>query len=100
MIAKETFCKSLALIQEQDEINKKAEEALTLVGNGHYVFGTENRYLKGLLMVLKEAMGDQYDYIDWWLYEATEDFLVRSADGKQVWCLKEPEALYDYLADA
>ena len=48
-------------------------------------------------MVLKEAVGDQYDYISWWLYDATEDYRVWSADDSQVWTLKEPEALYDYI---
>lgn len=99
MISKEIFCKALALIREQDEINRKFEKALDLVGNGHYVFGTENKYLEGLLMVLKETMKDHYDYIDWWLYEESSDYLVESADGQRTWCLKEPEALYDFLVE-
>lgn len=47
--------------------------------------------------VLKEAVNDQYDYIDWWLYEATDDYTVWEADCTMKYCLKEPEALYDFI---
>ena len=46
---------------------------------------------------MKEAVNDQYDYIDWWLYEATDDYTVWEADCTMKYCLKEPEALYDYI---
>lgn len=49
------------------------------------------------MMVLKEALNDQYDYIDWWFCEAAPDYMVWSEDGEKEWCLKEPEALYDYI---
>lgn len=61
------------------------------------VFGTENKYLLALRDVLKEAVNDQYDYIDWWLYEAADDFEVWEADCTMKYCLKEPEALYDFI---
>lgn len=47
--------------------------------------------------VLKESVNDQYDYIDWWLYEATDDYTVWEADCTMKYCLKEPEALYDFI---
>lgn len=96
MIAKDTFCKCLDLIREQDSINEQFSKALDLVGNGHFVYGTENRYLTALLMVLKEAMNDQYNYIDWWLFD-TSDYLIWTGDEKKEWCLKEPAALYDFI---
>lgn len=96
MITKDSFCKCLALIREQEQINEQFSKALDLVGNGHFVFGTENRYLTALLLVLKEAMNDQYDYIDWWLYD-TSDYMIWSGDETKEWCLKEPEALYDFI---
>ena len=97
MITKETFCTALSQIQEQREIDMKVSAAMELVGDGHYVFGSNNRYLTALLLVLKEAINDQYDYIEWWLYEATSNYRVWSEDGKQEWCLKEPGALYDFI---
>ena len=96
-ISKETFCKVIQLIKEQDRINDEFGKALDLVGNGHFVFGTENRYYEALLLVLKEALPDKYDYISWWLYEATPDYRVWAEDGKKEWNLKEPAALYDFI---
>lgn len=98
-ISKECFCQALKLIQEQGEINEKFEKALQLVGNGHYVFGTGNKYYEALLAVLKEALNDQFDYISWWLYEGAPDYMIWSSDGKKQWCLKEPGDLYDYILD-
>ena len=84
------------MIQEQEKIDIQFSKALDLVGNGHFVFGAGNLYLQALLLLLKEAMNDQYDYIDWWLYE-TSDYMIWSGDEKKEWCLKEPEALYDFI---
>ena len=44
-------------------------------------------------------MNDKYDYIDWWLHEATPDYRVWTEDMEKEWCLKEPEALYDFIRD-
>lgn len=97
MISKALFCKALRMIVEQEEINRKFAESLQMVGNGHYVFVTPNKYYDALLEVLRETVGDKYDYISWWLYEGSPDYEVWSGDEKQKWCLKEPEALYDYI---
>ena len=94
---KEGFCKALRMIKEQASIDEQFSKALDLVGDGHFVFGAENKYLLALRDVLKEAVNDQYDYIDWWLYEATDDYTVWEADCTMKYCLKAPEALYDYI---
>lgn len=96
VISKDVFCKALALIKEQEAVDESFSKALQTVGNGFLAFGAENKYLEALLQVLEEAIGDKYDYIDWWLYD-TSDFKVYSADGKETWDLKEPESLYDYI---
>ena len=99
MISKETFCKALQMIQEQSETDAKFSRALDLVGDGHSIFGVKNKYFEALMLVLKEAMNDKYEYIDWWLHEATPDYKVWTEDMKKEWCLKEPEALYDFIRD-
>ena len=96
-LSKEGFCKALQMIKEQESIDEQFSKALNLVGDGHFVFGAENKYLMALRDVLKEAVNDQYDYIDWWLYEATDDYTVWEADCTMKYCLKDPEALYDYI---
>ena len=80
MLSKEGFCKALQMIKAQASIDEQFSKALDLVGDGHFVFGAENKYLLALRDVLKESVNDQYDYIDWWLYEATDDYTVWEAD--------------------
>ena len=98
MISKETFCKALQLIKEQEEVDRQFSEALQMVGNGHYVFGTPNRCLDAAILVLVEAVRDKYEYIDWWLFELG-DKIIESADGSQTCDLSTPEALYDYIVE-
>ena len=99
MLSKDTFCKALLLIKEQDRINKRFAESLQTVGDGSYVFGTKNKYLEALLLVMKEAVNDKYDYIEWWLYEVSSDYKVWSKDETKVWTLDTPEALYDFIVN-
>lgn len=97
LLCKETFCKALRLLKEQDETNDKVSNALLELTGSHVDFGYENKWLQALRMVLAEAVNDKYEYIEWWLYEATDDFRVWESDGSREWILKEPEALYDYI---
>lgn len=99
MISKETFCKALRMIKEQSEIYNQVGDALELVCDGHFVFGAFDKCRDALLMVLKEAVNDKYDYISWWLYDESEEYKVWSEDESKEWCLKEPEALYDFIRD-
>lgn len=97
MISKNTFCKALQLIQEQEDIYDEVSKALDKVLDGSFLLGCDNRFLSALVMVLEETMGDKYEYISWWLWEAPEDSkTVEEVNG----CkhdLKEPEALFDFL---
>ena len=90
VISKETFCKALQLIREQEEVDRQFSEALQTVGNGHYVFGTPNRCLDAAILVLVEAVGDKYEL---------GDKIIELADGSQTWDLTTPEALYDYIVN-
>lgn len=99
LLSKETFCAALRMIGEQEKVNHEVAAALSKVSGGQSTFGCDNKYLTALLMVLKEAINDQYDYIDWWLYEATDDYKVWSKDESKEWYLKEPEALYDFIVN-
>ena len=53
MLSKEGFCKALQMIKEQESIDEQFSKALNLVGDGHFVFGAENKYLMALRDVLK-----------------------------------------------
>ena len=48
MLSKEGFCKALRMVNDQESIDEQFRKALDLVGNGHFVFGTENKYLLAL----------------------------------------------------
>ena len=97
MITKQMFCTALQMLKEQEAIDDEFGKALQMVGNGHFVFGTENKCREALLLVLKEAVNDKFDYISWWLYEGAPDYEIWTADESKKWVLKEPEALYDYI---
>ena len=99
MISKETFCKVLQLIQEQKSVNEKVSNALDLVGNGHFIFSGGEQYYEALMLVLKEAACDRYDYIGWWLYEGAPDYKVWTENQQCEWCLKNPGDLYDFIRD-
>lgn len=85
MISKELFCKALDMIKEQEATDEDFGRALQKVGNGHFVFGTENKYREALLMVLKEAVNDRFDYIGWWLYEGAPNYMIWSEDETKEW---------------
>ena len=98
LLTKATFCKALRMIKEQDTINDEVAAALGKVSDGCYTFGCNNKWFDALMMVLKEAVNDRYNYVEWWLYEATDDCKVwENKEGGKEWCLKEPESLYDYI---
>lgn len=99
MLSKETFCEALRKIQAQKNRDEQFSKVLTLMGDGHFVFEGGAPLLAALLDVLKEAVNDQYDYISWWLCDAAPDYEVWTDDEKTKWCLKEPEALYDFIRD-
>ena len=98
MITKETFVKALQLIQEQQEINHQFAKALDLVGDGHYVFGVNNKFYDAAMLVLKEAVNDKYDYISWWLYEGEPDYIAKlyrkESDVLQGYCQSHAASVF------
>ena len=55
MLSKETFCEALRKIQAQKDRDEQFSKALTLMGDGHFVFEGGAPLLAALLDVLKEA---------------------------------------------
>lgn len=53
--------------------------------------------LRNIVEGISNLRDTAYDYIDWWLHEATDDYTVWEADCTMKYCLKDPEALYDYI---
>ena len=63
LLTRETFCQALRMIREQDAINEEVAAALGKVSGGVDTFGCDNKWFEALLMVLKEAVNDQYDSV-------------------------------------
>lgn len=97
MISKELFCKAMNMLLEQDKIDNEFSNILQKYGNGFLPFGADNKCREALLLVLKEDINDQYNYIDWWLYEGAPDYEIWSADQSKKWVLKDLGDLYDYI---
>lgn len=99
MISKELFCKIIALIKEQNNKDKEFTYALEKMGSGLFLFGTENKYLEALLMLLQDCMNDKHDYIGWWLFEVNSDHKLWSEDESKEWTIETPEDLYDFIVN-
>ena len=97
MISKDLFCKAMKMLLEQDKIDNEFSNILQKYGNGFLPFGADNKCREALLLVLKEGINDQYNYIDWWLYEGAPDYEIWSADQSKKWVLKDLGDLYDYI---
>lgn len=50
MLSKETFCKALEMMRKQEKIDHDFSNALEMVGDGHFVYGVSNRYIRGCVM--------------------------------------------------
>ena len=70
-------------MQEQDRANDQVDAALNLFCDRGLGFNARDKNREALMMVLKEALNDQYDYIDWWFCEAAPDYMVWSEDGEK-----------------
>ena len=94
MISFELFDKIIAAIKEQDEIDRKVDDALELICDSYVMMNTKNKIYGVLFELLKEVMEDKGDYIGWWLYEDVR---------KVVWVQKKKidvsttKKLYDFL---
>ena len=83
MITRELFKEIISLIQKQEEIDEKVSKALESVGDGHYLYGTENNYKEALFQIL-ESEFDKYQYISWWLYENAGYKVWETVNGKEI----------------
>jgi hypothetical protein len=99
MISKKTFVNAINNIRTQEKKASEFTNALTIYCDGHPVFDRNNLYLKSLLDVLKEIFQDEYDTIEWWLWENVEKKIwINYGKEDQIEIdLSTPEQLYDYL---
>ena len=97
-ISKDTFCKALSLIREQEKEHDLVQKALCIVTDGPMIFTGSSKYYEALMLVLKEGINDKFNNIEWWLYDGPESgYIVSDEKTQQSWDLTEAAALYDYI---
>ena len=93
MITLETFKKCVKAIQHQDEIDKQLTDLL--IGSecsGWVTTGEE--LINSMRALLKDSINDQYDYIDWWLYDVGKGNRKVYERKKNEFC-DEVQLIYD-----
>lgn len=98
VIDKQTFIEAIKNIRKQEEINEKISNALDPICEGNGFFYDGGRfYRQALLEVLKKAMNDEDEILEWWLYEIVGEggHVVTVSDIEYV--LKTSEDVYDFL---
>ena len=98
-VSKDLFVEIINDIRKQEEIHDNISKALDpcCEGNGFFYSG-DRYYHRALMKLLKTVMNDKDDFIEWWLWESSEDRTVTLKEGKELH-LTEIEDLYDFLIE-
>jgi len=101
MLSRKTFVDAINNIKKHESIMDRLHDIVREMGDFPPNLDFENLKHESLMSVLKESMNDKYDYISWWLYEATDDFTVSwEEDGRhEERNLETVDALYDFLVE-
>jgi len=101
MLSRKTFAEAIGTIKKHEELIDRLNEVAKELGDFPPNLDFESLNRRALISVLKESMNDKYDYISWWLYEATDDYTVSwEEDGRhEERNLKDVDALYDFLIE-
>ena len=95
ILSKKDFIKVMKDIQAQRKIYNEVENALEKIIDGHFICGSDNKWLQALMKTLKVMFADEkYDTIEWWLYEDVEK--VITVNGVEI-SVESLDDLYDYL---
>lgn len=98
MLKRETFVSALENIKQHEALMDRLNDICSQFGDFAPNLDFNSLHLDALRAVLKDAMGDEYDYIGWWLYETADYTVWWEEDGREVECdLTDPNSLYDYL---
>ena len=82
MISRKLFVDTLEGIKQKFAVREKAEEELHKLGLSIDI--QEDLFLNQLLEVLKETVPDPYDYISWWLYDASDYRVSWEENGQPI----------------
>ena len=107
MISKKTFLKIINLITREEDEQNAFDFALKEYAPSDFTGFAKIGLLNDLVDILKDLMGDEDDYIDWWLWDSPERgknpelckiWLGDPDDPKtEVVIVDTAEKLYDFL---
>ena len=98
LISRKLFVDTLVGIKKEFENRDNAEKELEKLGMRFNIDRTP--FLESMLEILKEIVPDPYDYIGWWLYDASDYCVSWEEDGQKIEKdLQDPNDLYDFLLD-
>lgn len=100
MLKRETFIQAMQAICTQEMYMDQLNEIYRKATDGQGMLVLDGAVHAALLKTLADAMDDQYQYIEWWLYAAPEDDKVVSWEdngGTSSVDLADVDALYDFL---
>lgn len=98
MISRKLFVDTLVGIKKEFENRDSAEKELAKLGLR--IDADRTPFLESMLEILKEVVPDPYDYIGWWLYDASDYRVSWEEDGQKIEKdLQNPNDLYDFLLD-
>lgn len=99
MIPRELFVNTLNSIKKEFKSREQAGKELRKLGLS--IDAESTPFLDSLVEVLKETVPDPYDYISWWLYDASDYLVSWEKDGKTIEKnLEDANDLYDFLMDS
>lgn len=100
MLTRKTFVDAISKIQKHEELIERLDSVCREFSSFRPGLDFGNLHLQALLEVLKEAMDDKYDYINWWLYDGSSHVVSWKENGHEVSVdLTEVNALYDFLVE-
>lgn len=98
MLSKQVFMEAMNAIVKHRDIMEEIREPLRQLGGIGVDLDTDTLHREALLKVLREATGDESDWIGWWLYEDVPKIVEWEEDGETVKAdITEVSALYDFL---
>ena len=104
MMKKENFVKMIECLHAQDRKNHKFEQALEPFFDNYLMSIMTSKIQNDIIDLLEDEMGDKFETVSWWLYDAPEAGKSKENCFVEVKGVKIPvetsEQLYDFLKDA
>ena len=102
MMKKQNFVNMINAVIDQQEWKNDISKALDPFMDSMFIYDIDSKFINSILEVLENEMGDIFNNISWWLYDAPEagkckdSAWIELKSGERI-TLETPEQLYDFL---